>query len=84
MANVPAGDEPDTLPTSPDLSGITPREGEVLRLIGRGATNREIAQELYISEGTVKTHVTHLLTRLELRNRAQLAIYSHSIFKDAG
>ncbi|MGH2415436.1 MAG: response regulator, partial [Microcystaceae cyanobacterium] len=80
MANVPVGEESDSEPTSQDLSAITPREQDVLRLIGSGAPNREIAQQLYISEGTVKTHVTHLLARLGLRNRAQLAIYSHSIF----
>jgi DNA-binding NarL/FixJ family response regulator len=65
--------------TAPDLSQITPREREVLQLIASGATNRDIAQELFISEGTVKTHVTHLLNRLNLRNRSQLAIYAHSI-----
>lgn len=59
---------------------LTPREEEVLRLIGIGATNREIAQRLFISEGTVKTHVNHLLNRLTLRNRSQLAIYAHSVF----
>lgn len=59
---------------------LTPREEEVLRLIGIGATNREIAERLFISEGTVKTHVNHLLNRLTLRNRSQLAIYAHSIF----
>lgn len=59
---------------------LTPREEEVLRLIGFGATNREIAETLFISEGTVKTHVNHLLSRLTLRNRSQLAIYAHSIF----
>jgi DNA-binding NarL/FixJ family response regulator len=57
---------------------LTPREQDVLRLVGAGATNRDIAQQLFISEGTVKTHVTHLLNRLNLRNRAQLAIYAHS------
>lgn len=64
---------------SPELSQLTPREQEVLQLIGNGATNREIAETLYISEGTVKTHVTHLLNRLSLRNRSQLAIFAHSI-----
>lgn len=58
---------------------LTPREQDVLRLIGSGLTNRDIAQQLFISEGTVKTHVTHLLNRLNLRNRSQLAIYSHSL-----
>jgi DNA-binding NarL/FixJ family response regulator len=62
-----------------DLSLLTPREQDVLRLIGCGLTNRDIAQQLFISEGTVKTHVTHLLNRLNLRNRSQLAIYSHSL-----
>jgi DNA-binding NarL/FixJ family response regulator len=68
-------------PKSPEvpLAQLTPREEEVLHLIGSGLTNRDIAQKLYISEGTVKTHVTHLLNRLNLRNRAQLAIYAHSI-----
>lgn len=58
---------------------LTPREQEVLQLVAAGATNRDIAQQLFISEGTVKTHVTHLLNRLNLRNRSQLAIYAHSI-----
>jgi DNA-binding NarL/FixJ family response regulator len=64
---------------APDLSQLTPREKEVLNLIASGATNRDIAQSLFISEGTVKTHVTHLLSRLALRNRSQLAIYAHSV-----
>lgn len=75
------------LPTAPSESPkpaiaipLTPREEEVLRLIGIGATNREIAERLFITEGTVKTHVNHLLSRLTLRNRSQLAIYAHSIF----
>lgn len=68
-----------TPPTSNTInSQLTPREREVLELIGQGLTNRNIAEQLYISEGTVKTHVNHLLNRLELRNRAQLAIYAHS------
>lgn len=46
------------------LTQLTPRERDVLGLIGQGYTNREIATQLYISEGTVKTHVTHLLNRL--------------------
>jgi DNA-binding NarL/FixJ family response regulator len=67
--------------TSINLDQLTPREKEVLAAIALGQTNREIAQQLYITEGTVKTHVTHLLTRLNLRNRAQLAIYAHSVFQ---
>jgi RNA polymerase sigma factor (sigma-70 family) len=65
--------------TLPDAAQLTPREQDVLRLIREGATNREIAEQLYISESTVKTHVTRLLNRLNMRNRAQLAIYANSI-----
>jgi DNA-binding NarL/FixJ family response regulator len=63
----------------PEASSLTPREQDVLRLLGDGATNREIAQELYIAEGTVKTYVTHLLSRFNLRNRTQLAIFANSM-----
>lgn len=57
---------------------LTPREQEVLRLIAKGASNREIAQALYISEGTVKNHVTNILNRLNLRDRTQAAIFANS------
>ncbi|MEB3215098.1 MAG: response regulator transcription factor [Nostocales cyanobacterium 94392] len=62
----------------PTLTELTKREKEVLRLIATGANNREIAQELYISEGTVKNHVTNILNRLELRDRTQAAIFANS------
>lgn len=75
----PTTPTPTTQPSKfPELAQLTPREQEVLRLIGKGLTNRDIAQQLFISEGTVKTHVTHLLNRLNLRNRSQLAIYANS------
>lgn len=61
---------------------LTRREQEVLQLITNGATNREIAEQLFITEGTVKTHVTHLLNRLNCKNRAQLAIIANSVFAD--
>ncbi|MEA5574863.1 response regulator transcription factor [Anabaena sp. UHCC 0451] len=67
-----------TLP--PSLAELTPREKEVLRLIATGASNREIAQELYISEGTVKNHVTNILSRLDLRDRTQAAILANTYF----
>jgi DNA-binding NarL/FixJ family response regulator len=57
-------------------TGLTSRELEVLRLIAAGATNREIAQRLFVSEGTVKNHVSNILTRLGLRDRTQAAIYA--------
>jgi DNA-binding NarL/FixJ family response regulator len=62
----------------PELTELTAREVEVLNLVGTGCTNREIANQLYITEGTVKTHVTHILNRLNLRNRSQIAIYANS------
>jgi DNA-binding NarL/FixJ family response regulator len=70
---------PTALPTPPPgWDDLTPREQDVLQLIAKGASNREIAQSLYISEGTVKNHVTNILTRLNLRDRTQAAIFAHS------
>jgi DNA-binding NarL/FixJ family response regulator len=80
MANMPTDRKVEPKSNQQELTQLTPREQEVLRLIALGSTNRDIAQQLYISEGTVKTHVTHLLNRLNLRNRSQLAIYAHSVF----
>ena len=77
---------PRTTETEPDeleLAELTPREVEVLKLIGTGRTNREIAKQLYIAEGTVKTHVTNIFNRLNLRNRTQIAIYANSMMKKA-
>jgi len=55
---------------------LTDREIEVLRLIAKGATNREIAEQLVISEGTVKNHISNILSRLGLRDRTQAAIFA--------
>jgi len=55
---------------------LTEREREVLRLVSTGATNREIADGLFIGEATVKTHVSNILGRLGLRDRMQAAIYA--------
>ncbi|MCU0569485.1 MAG: response regulator transcription factor [Oculatellaceae cyanobacterium Prado106] len=60
------------------LKQLPSRERDVLNLISQGYTNREIATQLHLAEGTVKTYVTHLLNRLALRNRSQLAIYANS------
>jgi DNA-binding NarL/FixJ family response regulator len=69
---------PQSPPIPPTLTELTPREKDVLRLIATGASNREIAQELYISEGTVKNHVTNILNRLNLRDRTQAAIFANT------
>jgi DNA-binding NarL/FixJ family response regulator len=61
----------------PDLGALTARELEVLALIGRGRTNGEIAAELFVSEGTVKTHVNHLFTKLRLRDRAAAVVFAY-------
>ncbi|NJM22171.1 MAG: response regulator transcription factor [Richelia sp. RM2_1_2] len=62
----------------PELTELTPREKDVLRLIALGANNREIAQSLFIAERTVKNHVTNILMRLNLRDRTQAAILANS------
>jgi len=65
-------------PTSPpELEQLTTREHEVLLLLGRGRSNTEIAGELFLSEATVKTHVTRILRKLGLRDRAQAVVLAY-------
>jgi DNA-binding NarL/FixJ family response regulator len=66
-----------------ELDELTAREQEILRLIARGLSNAEIAQELYISDTTVTTHITHILQKLNLRDRVQAVVlaYQTGIFE---
>ena len=71
--------EPARRRTPRPIEGITGREREVLTLVGRGMSNREIAEELYISVATAKAHVARLLAKLGARDRVQLVIIAYEL-----
>lgn len=62
---------------SPEVAALTQREQEITRLVAQGMSNTEIGRELFLSEATVKTYVSRLLTKLELRDRVQIAVLAY-------
>jgi DNA-binding NarL/FixJ family response regulator len=68
---------PATSARPPELAELSPRELEVLALVGKGLTNPEIAECLVLSEATVKSHVNHILSKLRLRDRVQAVILAY-------
>jgi DNA-binding NarL/FixJ family response regulator len=72
--------QPATAATEIDtelIAGLTPRELEVLKLVARGLNNNEIAGALFLSESTIKTHVTRILSKLDLRDRTQAVVIAY-------
>jgi DNA-binding NarL/FixJ family response regulator len=62
---------------TPDLSSLTEREVDVLRLLARGLGNQAIGEKLFVSEATVKTHVAHILAKLQVENRVQAVVAAY-------
>ena len=67
---------PDDGEAAGRIAELTPRERDVLRLIGRGSSNTEIAETLFVSEATVKSHIGHIFTKLDLRDRAAAIVFA--------
>jgi DNA-binding NarL/FixJ family response regulator len=77
-AGTSGGPAPATPPTPRELpDGLTEREAEVLCLLAQGRSNTEIAQQLYVAEATVKTHINRIFAKTHSRDRTQAAAYAH-------
>ena len=66
-----------TTSSSADIASLTEREADVLRLMARGMANQEIADKLFVGEATVKTHVAHILDKLQVENRVQAVVVAY-------
>jgi DNA-binding NarL/FixJ family response regulator len=79
VARFAAGIAPSNPPAvrAPGLDRLTARENEVLLLVAAGYSNTEIGARLYVADETVKTHVSRILAKLELRDRVQAVVYAH-------
>ncbi|MFI9173650.1 response regulator [Streptomyces lincolnensis] len=72
-------DPAETPAIAPELAGLSPRERDILALIGDGLTNREIGKKLYLSEKTVKNHISRLLAKLGVQRRVQAAVLASQL-----
>ncbi|MEU6230015.1 response regulator transcription factor [Streptomyces sp. NPDC047042] len=76
-------DPAETPALSPELASLSPRERDILALIGDGLTNREIGKKLYLSEKTVKNHISRLLAKLGVQRRVQAAVLASQLEQPA-
>ena len=73
----PSEIRPEFTPATAAIRELTAREQEVFMLMAHGDTNADIAEELFISEGTVKTHVKRVLLKLDMRDRTQVVVFAY-------
>jgi DNA-binding NarL/FixJ family response regulator len=82
-ARIALADEPTPAATVDDPFGLTPREREVLALVAAGRTNRQIGEELFMSEKTASVHVSRILAKLEVSTRGEAGAVAHRLGLDA-